>query len=316
MFRRGANRSSLDALSKVFSRFSANATSTSSFKTNASSSSPLVKMMLMQQIQKKELALGLWLLLLLLLLPLARATISINKSIPLIIIRQKRRERGRSEEVCQARRRKNCLRRLARRPLIKYENQRKEKRQARLENRSLRTLSSKDSQWSNLYQKSGSKSTRTGPDDKRTVSENFTGRTDRGKSACGEHEGEKGEVGTLEQYQPASVETNEEDNVKTTNRKLREFLFLVVKERKEKRRGGSRGRREKRSGRCAQRRKTQLKRHSKMRTCIEDLVNRGQLRVVIVVVVRRKRKITLTITAREEVWNTRWLGTVPWRIMH
>ena len=35
-----------------------------------------------------------------------------------------------------------------------------------------------------------------------------------------------------------------------------------------------------------------------------------------VVVVRRKRKITLTITAREEVWNTRWLGTVPWRIMH
>ena len=43
-------------------------------------------------------------------------------------------------------------------------------------------------------------------------------------------EGEEGEAGTLEQFQPASVETNEEDNVKTTNRKLREFLFLVVKE--------------------------------------------------------------------------------------
>ena len=43
-------------------------------------------------------------------------------------------------------------------------------------------------------------------------------------------EGEEGEVGTQDQYKPASVETDEEDNVKSTNRKLREFLFLVVKE--------------------------------------------------------------------------------------
>ena len=158
MFRRGANRSSLDALSKVFSRFSANATSTSSFKTNASSSSPLVKMMLMQQQYKRRISS--WLM--------ASSSSSSSFSKSNNIYKQEHSSHyysTKAKRTWTKRRRKNCLRRLARRPLIKYENQRKEKRQARLENRSLRTLSSKDSQWSNLYQKSGSKSTRTGPDD-------------------------------------------------------------------------------------------------------------------------------------------------------
>ena len=96
------------------------------------------------------------------------------------------------------------------------------------------------------------------------------------KAPVESNEGEKGEVGTLEQYQPASVETNEEDNVKTTNRKLREFLFLVVKEKGKETWGFPRAR-EKTIGRCAQRRKMQLKRHSKMRACIEDLVKQRSM---------------------------------------
>jgi large subunit ribosomal protein L46 len=64
------------------------------------------------------------------------------------------------------------------------------------------------------------------------------------KAPVESNEGEEGGVSTLEKYQPASVETQEEDNVKTTNRKLREFLFLVVKEKGKETWGFPRARRE------------------------------------------------------------------------
>ena len=140
MFRRGANRASLDALSEAFSRFPANATSitksSSIASSSSSSSSPTrttMKSMMENNINTKEESalLGFLRLLLrrsrLLLAPIIKENETPSLADGIVIIRRKRRERGRNEEAFQPRRTRNCLRRLVRRPRIKYENQRKEK---------------------------------------------------------------------------------------------------------------------------------------------------------------------------------------------
>ena len=311
MFRRGANRSSLDALSEVFSRFSANATSTSSFKTNASSSSPLVKMMLMQQQYKRRISS--WLM--------ASSSSSFSKSNN--IYKQEHSSHYYSTKAKRTWTKGRSLSGAKKKKLpppfsetTTYKIRKPKKGEETSEAREpffanviverLPVVESLPEEWEQEYE-----------DWSRRYNEQFQkilpDELIAAKAPVESNEGEKGEVGTLEQYQPASVETNEEDNVKTTNRKLREFLFLVVKEKGKETWGFQRAQR-KEEWTLRSTAESELKRHSKMRACIEDLVNRGQLRVVIVVVVRRKRKITLTITAREEVWNTRWLGTVPWRL--
>ena len=231
MFRRGANRSSLDALSKVFSRFSANATSTSSFKTNASSSSPLVKMMLMQQQYKRRISS--WLM-----ASSSSSSSSFSKSNN--IYKQEHSSHYYSTKAKRTWTKRRSLSGAKKKKLpppfsetTTYKIRKPKKGEETSEAREpffanviverLPVVESLPEEWEQEYE-----------DWSRRYNEQFQkilpDELIAAKAPVESNEGEKGEVGTIEQYQPASVETNEEDNVKTTNRKLREFLFLVVKE--------------------------------------------------------------------------------------